>query len=139
MKRKNQGFTLLEIIIVIIIVGVLASLALPRLFATVEFSRATEALSGVQTVRGGMERCYLQNSNYLACDLTALDIEDPTLSANSHFTYTVANRGAVSGFTVVAQRNSRDGVAGGDFIYLFVDMTGGIIQKSGTGAFKGIK
>ena len=48
-----------EIIIVVIIVGVLASLALPKFFSTVEFSRAQEALSSLATVRGGLERYYV--------------------------------------------------------------------------------
>ena len=47
LKRK-KGVTLLEIIIVVIIIGVLASLALPRLFSTVEFSRSAEAIGGVR-------------------------------------------------------------------------------------------
>ena len=59
MNRK--GFTLLELIIVIVIVGVLASLALPRLFSVIEGSRATEALSTIASIRSAMERCYLMN------------------------------------------------------------------------------
>ena len=51
MRHANKkGFTLLEIIIVIIIVGVLASLALPRFFSTVEYSRSTEALASLTSV-----------------------------------------------------------------------------------------
>jgi len=36
----NKGFTLLEIIIVIIILGVMAGLAMPRFIRTVEYARA---------------------------------------------------------------------------------------------------
>ena len=54
LKRK-KGFTLLEIIIVVIIVGVLASLALPRLFSTVEYSRSTEALAAIGSMRSAMD------------------------------------------------------------------------------------
>ncbi|MDZ4241217.1 MAG: prepilin-type N-terminal cleavage/methylation domain-containing protein, partial [Candidatus Omnitrophota bacterium] len=86
---KTKGFTLLEIIIVIIIVGVLASLALPRFFSTVEYSRSTEALSSVSAIRQSMERCYLQrNGTYTGCvDFTVLDLNNPGLSPNAHFTY----------------------------------------------------
>ena len=47
MGNNKSGFTLLEILVVIIIVGVLASVAMPQLFRNVERSRATEALESL--------------------------------------------------------------------------------------------
>ena len=79
--QSTKGFTLLEIIIVIIIVGVLASLALPRFFSTVEFSRSTEAMGSMSALRQSMERCYLANSGTYAgatpCNIGNIDLEDP--------------------------------------------------------------
>lgn len=63
--KKRSGFTLLEVIIVIIIIGVLTSLALPRLFSVIEGSRATEALANIATLRRAVERYYLMNGTYL--------------------------------------------------------------------------
>ncbi len=57
MNKNRSGFTLLEIIIVIIIVGVLASLALPRFFNTIEYARSTEALNMIGTLKRGADRC----------------------------------------------------------------------------------
>jgi prepilin-type N-terminal cleavage/methylation domain-containing protein len=140
LKNKN-GFTLLEIIIVIIIIGVLASLALPRLFSTVEFSRSAEALAAFATIRGAMERCYLMNNaTYVGCTLTAaatnLDIENPALAPNAHFTYAVANQ-AVAGYQITATRTTRDGGTAGDIIRL--TQAAGVITRTGTGAFSAIK
>src|SRR5258706_7949874 len=98
--KQKSGFTLLEIIIVIIIVGVLASLALPRFFRTIEFSRSTEAFSGLQVIRGGLERCYLgRGFVYTTCTLGVLDVEDPGASPNAHFGYTVAGQSG-TGYTI---------------------------------------
>jgi len=58
---NSSGFTLLEIIIVIIIVSVLTSLALPRFFRLIELSRATEAVVNLKVIREAIERCYLMN------------------------------------------------------------------------------
>ena len=138
MKKKNQGFTLLEIIIVIIIVGVLASLALPKFFGAIEYSRATEALSSLQLLRSAEERCYLQTTNYLLCQaLTDLDVGDPGTAVNAHFTYTIAATSGTGGFTLTASRNVIDGGATSDWIKL--QQTSTTVIKTGTGAFGGIK
>ena len=140
MKKMNNksGFTLLEIIIVIIIVGVLASLALPRFFATVEYSRSTEALAAATAIRQALERCYLQrNGDYSACvDFTVLDIEDPANSPNNHFTYAMSGLSA-TGYTVTATRNTRDNGDGSSTIVITQDATS--VARSGTGAFAGIQ
>lgn len=57
--RRVPGVTLIELVIVIIIVGVLASLALPRFFLMIERSRAAEAITNIGVIRQAMERCYV--------------------------------------------------------------------------------
>jgi len=140
MNLKNRsGFTLLEIIIVIIIVGVLASLALPRFFSTVEFSRSTEALASITAVRQSLERCYLQRSGtYVGCSTNplSLDLEDPSLSPNAHFTYGISGQG-VATYTITATRLSRDGGTITDTITLAQDATG--VSRGGTTKFVGIR
>ena len=139
MKRKNQsGFTLLEIIIVIIIIGVLASLALPRLFSTVEFSKSSEALSSISSIRSSLERCYLQSGgSYATCGAFAnLDINDPSTSPNAHFTYQFLGVGATA-YTIRANRTTFDG--GNASSYVQVTQTTNAVTRLGVGDFKGIK
>ena len=141
MKQKinKQGFTLLEIIIVIIIVGVLASLALPRFFSTVEYSRSTEALASISAIRQSMERCYLQaDGDYTNCSdfTTDLDIEDPANSPNNHFTYAISGADA-TGYVITASRTARDGGNVGDTVYITQDAAD--VTRAGTGAFQGMK
>ena len=133
--NTKSGFTLLEIIIVIIIVGVLASLALPRFFKTIEYSRAQEALNNLSVIRQAMERCALRANTYVGCDtFTALDITDPTTSPGTHFTYSWPVAAGVGTFTVLATRNGVDGGAAADTVS--INETG---VKVGTGNYQNIK
>lgn len=136
MKNKS-GFTLLEIIIVVIIVGVLASLALPRFFSTVEFSRAQEALSAIATVRGGLERYYVSKGNtYVAATTAIIDTGDPLLGQpNAHFTLSVGTT-LIDRYTITAERNAVDGGTVGDTVVLTQTPAG--IVRGGTTAFAGI-
>ncbi len=135
---ERQGFTLLEIIIVIIIVGVLASLALPKFFRTVEYARSTEALTSISAIRQSVERCYLmRGGTYVGCTLANLDLEDPTDSPNAHFSYILLTPGGGVDFMITAMRTSRDGGTVGDVVNL--RQVGGTILRFGTGAFSGIQ
>lgn len=140
MRNNKSGFTLLEIIIVIIIVGVLASLALPRFFATVEYSRSTEALTAITAIRQALERCYLQrNGDYTNCgDFTVLDVNDPATSPNAHFDYTFGGLSA-TGYAVTATRNAREGGDGASTIVVTQDGVAGTVSRAGTGVFSGIQ
>ena len=136
--RKNKsGFTLLEIIIVVIIVGVLASLALPRFFAMVEFSRAQEALSALATVRGSLERYYVSKGNdYTNATTANIDVGDPLNGQpNAHFGIAVTAAGP-AGYTIVAQRNVVDG--GNANSNVTIVQGGGVVVRSGATAFAGI-
>jgi len=138
LKKNNSGFTLLEIIIVVIIVGVLASLALPRLFSNVEFSRSTEAMAAVGTIRSSIERCFLRQGTYDNCEnfsdegTPQLDINNPENTAGSLFDYAIAGNGT-AGYSITATRNTSQGGDNTHTITATADSTG--VNIVGTGAF----
>ncbi len=141
MKLSNKsGFTLLEIIIVIIIVGVLASLALPRFFSTIEFARGTEALNAMGGLKRAADRCALMSNNgrdYANCGTIAnIGADDPGLTPGAHFSYTAALAGDI--ITITADRNTNNGGNDDHMIELELDVTTGAVTRSGNGAFSGV-
>ncbi len=88
-RRQMQGFTLLELLMVVIIIAILASIALPQYLRVAERSRAAEALTNLATIRSSEERyraatgSTLGVGNEYTVDLTKVDIDVPQFPAGS--------------------------------------------------------
>ena len=76
------GFTLVELAVVIVIIGVLASFGVPRFLKSVERSKAAESFNYLSAVRDSQERYQSQYGTY-ADAITSLDI---TFPAPTYFT-----------------------------------------------------
>jgi type IV pilus assembly protein PilE len=134
-----SGFTLLEILIVIIIVGVLAAVALPSLFKTIEQSRATEALHAAGIIIRSIQVCSAQfqgdTSNCMSFD--SIGMADPSNNAGhpeAHFNYTITGGTPGGSYEVTCVRTSLDNGTTTDEIVVSRDV-GGPIKRGGTSAF----
>ena len=62
--RKHQGFTLIELMIVVAVIGILASIAYPSYREYVAKSRRAEAKTVLLSAQQWMERFYTENFRY---------------------------------------------------------------------------
>jgi len=70
----QSGFTLVELAVVIVIIGVLAAFAVPRFRASVERSKAAESFNYLSAIQAAQERYHAKQGTYSA-DINDLDIK----------------------------------------------------------------
>ncbi len=81
MKRQVSGFTLIEIMVVVVIISVLIGLVAPNILGRVDEARVTAAQTDIATIEQALEMYRLDNHRYPTTDqgITAL-VELPTTS-----------------------------------------------------------
>lgn len=66
--RNQDGFTLIEIMVVIMIIGLLALMVVPRLRGVADRAKTTKAQADIQELKQALDRYYLDNGSYPTTD-----------------------------------------------------------------------
>jgi general secretion pathway protein G len=66
--RAQDGFTLIEIMVVILIIGLLALMVVPRLRGVADRAKRTKAQADIQELKQPLDRYYLDNGSYPTTD-----------------------------------------------------------------------
>jgi len=90
LKKSESGFTLIEILIVLAILGILVMVAAPTYQDSVRKSRRSDAMQGLMELSARQARFYAQNSTYT----TVVDADTGlhyggTTSAEGYYTFAV--------------------------------------------------
>lgn len=105
-SRANDGFALVELAVVVVIIGVLAAFAVPRFLNSVERSKAAESFNFLATVQSGQESYHARQGTY-SDDLAKLDVEFVTpkyftvgsiTADETTWTQTLTRTGASAGY-----------------------------------------
>ena len=106
--KAQKGFTLIELMVTVAIIGILASIAVPAYTDYVTRGKLAEASSELATMRVKLEQFFQDNRTYSgACAANTV----ATLPVGKYFTYACSNL-AASTFTVTATGVTAEGAGG---------------------------
>ena len=88
---RDLGFSLIEVIVVIVVIGIMLTVALPKYHRVVEKSRQAEAMTNLAAIRGAQARYYAEKGVWARDDADSdafdkLDFEEPT-DSEQYFDY----------------------------------------------------
>lgn len=109
LKRKHEksGFTLLELLMVVIIIAILASIALPQYIRASEKARASEAMQILSSLRGAEHRykAFAPTQIYSAA-VADLDTDIPVMTNWNAPVFAVGGAGLTAKGQIVVARKA---------------------------------
>lgn len=123
-KSSEDGFTLLELIVVVVMISILAAIAAPAFLSQSNRARQAEGISNVGSMNKAQQVYYLEQGRF-AVDLTELNTGLPAATNNYNFVSVGVNSGVNSRAVSTAQLLRGSSLRG------FVGVTQLIVGASG--------
>lgn len=99
--KHQRGFTLIELMIAVVIIGLIATIAYPSYTRSVERSVRSDGQTALLQAASEMERCYSRDYTYEGCDL------EMTVSPSGH--YGISSAVSDGGYALTATTSRSDG------------------------------
>jgi type IV pilus assembly protein PilE len=125
---RTRGFNLVELVIVLALVAILVTLALPSWQDALRKSRRSDGMQAITTIHLAQERWRVNNTTYAS--LAQLGVANPYVSSDAHYSLTVSGTSA-TGYTITAApQGDQANDSCGNFVLTF---NAGVITKTAGG------
>lgn len=133
MYRRNNGFTLIELMIVVVIIGIIAAIAIPSYQRYVESTRRTTAQGDLLELAQFMERRYTNGYDYrdAAGNAPALPFTTMPRQGGGATFYNYAFQGNVTRNAYALRATPAGTQTNDDCGWLQIDQTGARSSESG--------
>ena len=124
---NNDGFTLVELLIVVVIVGILSAVALPQFFSQTKKAAATEGTQQASAIAKQAAAYYLEQGTLGTVDGDCSDYAGTIKDDNTNFTY--ACSGTKTAFVVKAKGIDGNDNTKGVEVTVTANLTDGTFKK----------
>ncbi len=63
-KRNEEGLTLIELMVVVVILGIIAAIAIPAISSAINSAKVSSTESDLATIQEALQRYYIDHNNY---------------------------------------------------------------------------
>lgn len=130
-KNAQSGFTLLELLMVIAVIGILATIAVPRLQNYSQKAKFTEVINATSAYKLAVEKCIIDKGTATGCSAGSNDIPAATGAVGKVKSVSVADgvitaTGEDNAFSVAGKDNNGNATSSGATYIMTPDFSSGV-------------